>query len=136
MSAAALATESLSADRRSLRLAQPEEPVAVPVRACHRFGDLRQAAEGVAVPGEALFKDHDALELALPFAHQQRAGPQGNPISGLDIASIERGRVSILVCVRFVSNESSHRLIEIPESGGLQGIPSVRRARWAIGEDG
>jgi hypothetical protein len=58
----AFAAHNLSADLRSPRLAQPEEPMAVPIRAGHSFGDLRQAAEVLAVPGEAFFQDHDALE--------------------------------------------------------------------------
>src|SRR5476649_2313695 len=86
---AALALKRLGAGLRPLRLAQPEEPVAVPARAGHRLGDLRQAAEVLAVPGKTFFQDHDALELAPPFAHQQRSWPQGDPIAGLGIASIE-----------------------------------------------
>jgi len=34
--------------------------MAVPVCAGHRLGDLRQAAVGFAVPGEATFQDHHA----------------------------------------------------------------------------
>ena len=43
----------------------------VPVGPGHRFGDLRQAAEGLAVPSEALLQHHDPLEPALPFTHEQ-----------------------------------------------------------------
>jgi hypothetical protein len=49
-----LPPEGLAADLRSLRLTQPKESMAVPVRAGHRIGDLRQAAEVLAVPGKAL----------------------------------------------------------------------------------
>src|ERR1700722_19794356 len=105
---AALAPERLSANGRSLRLAQPEEPVTVPVRPGHRFGDLGQAVEVLAVPGEAFFQDHDALELAMPFAHQKRPGPQGDPIAGLGVAPIERSRVLTALSVRLVSQQSPH----------------------------
>ena len=39
--------------------------MAVPVRFSHRPGDLGQAFEGPAIPGEAFIEDHDPLGLAL-----------------------------------------------------------------------
>jgi hypothetical protein len=118
---AALAPERFGTCLHSVRLAQPKEPMAVPVRARHRFGDLRQAAKVLAVPGETFFQDHDALELALPLTHQQRAGPQGYPIGGLSIAPIEGSRVTPLPD-GLISQQSPHRLTEISESGDLQAV--------------
>jgi hypothetical protein len=120
--AAALASGNLKAGMRFLRLAQPEEPVTIPVRAGHGFGDLGQAAEVLAVPGKAFFQDHDALEFAPPFAHQQRAGPQGDPIPGLGIAPIERSHALTSPSIRLVSQQSPHRFVEIAESGDLQAV--------------
>jgi hypothetical protein len=119
---AALAAQRLSASVCSLRLAQPEEPMAVPVGAGHRFGDLGQAAEALAVPGKAFFQDHDALELALPFAHQQRAGLQGDPFAGVGVTTIERKGISSSLAIRLFSKEPPHRLNEIAESGDLQAV--------------
>jgi hypothetical protein len=118
----ALALERLGPDLRRLSLAQPEEPVAVPARAGHRFGDLGQATEVLAVPVEAFFQNHDAFELALPFADQQRAGPQGDPVASLSIAPIKLGGVVISLFVRLVSKKPAHGLIEIAESGDLQAV--------------
>ena len=39
--------------------------------ACHRPGDLRQAAIGLAIPGEALIEDHHTLEPAIPLTGEQ-----------------------------------------------------------------
>src|SRR5471032_1268455 len=105
---ASLALERLGAGR-PLRLAQPEEPVAVPARAGHRFGDLRQAAEVLAVPGKTFFQDHDALKLASPFAHQQRSWPQGDAIAGVSIAPIEGSCVLTTIPLRLVFQKSPHR---------------------------
>src|SRR5580658_2229053 len=80
----------------SLALTEAEEAVAVPVGPGHRFGDLGQAAEGLAVPSEALFQDHDPLELALPFAHEQRAGLQAYALARLRLAAVERSADTIL----------------------------------------
>src|SRR5208282_1422715 len=55
--------------RDSLSLPKPEEAMAVPVGPRHRPGDLGQAAEGPAIPGEALLEDHDPLKLALPLSN-------------------------------------------------------------------
>ena len=63
--------------------------MAVPVRSGHRLGDLGQAAEGLAIPGEAFLEDHDPLELAIPLSHQQRAGLQADAVSGLRRAPVE-----------------------------------------------
>ena len=55
--------------------------MAVPVRSCHRLGDLGQAAEGLATPDETLLQDHDPLEPPLPFSHEQGAGLQTDALS-------------------------------------------------------
>ena len=60
------------ADRRRSSLKIPEPPT---LRA-RPDGNVTIPAEGLAVPGEALFQDHDPLEPAVPFAHEQRAGLQ------------------------------------------------------------
>ena len=54
--------------------------MAVPACAGHRLGDLRQAAVGLAVPGDALVEDHHTLEPAIPFAGEQSPGLQLGPI--------------------------------------------------------
>jgi len=54
--------------------------MAVPFRTGHRLGDLRQAAIGLAVPDEALVQDDHPLELAVPFAGEQRPRSQLCPI--------------------------------------------------------
>jgi hypothetical protein len=82
----------------NLSLAKPEKAVAVPVRSRHRFGDLGQTAEGLAVPGEAILEDHDPLELAVPFSHQHCAGLQTDAVSLLRRATIEgSGGASVLI---------------------------------------
>ena len=63
--------------------------MAVPVGPGHRFGYLGQAAEGLTIPGEALFQDHDPLEPAVPFAHEQRASLQTQALARLGRAAIE-----------------------------------------------
>ena len=93
-------------------LAKAEEAVAVPVGPGHRFGDLGQAAESLAVPGEALFQDHDPLELALPFTHEQRADLQTDPFSRLRRAPIERSADAILFPR---ANDPSDRFVETAE---------------------
>ena len=58
---------------------QAEEAMAVPARACHRLGDLRQAAVGLAVRGDALIEDHHTLDPALPLPGEQSPGLQPGP---------------------------------------------------------
>jgi hypothetical protein len=43
-------------------------------------GDLEERAISLTVPGEALFDDHHALEIPLPFANQERADFQSEAI--------------------------------------------------------
>ena len=91
----------------------------VPVRSGHRLGDLGQAAEGLAVPGEAFLEDHDPLELAVPLSHQQRAGLQADAVSGLRRPPVEgNGGILILVGAKHPLN----RLVETAEGVGLQSI--------------
>ena len=61
-------------------LPKPEKAMAVPVGPRHRLGDLGQAAESLAIRGEALLQDHDPLEPALPFTNEQRARLQCVPL--------------------------------------------------------
>src|SRR5271165_1786032 len=75
--------------RNGFSLTKPKEAMAVPVRPRHRLGDLRQAAEGLTVPGEAFLEDHDLLNLALPLSHKHRAGLQADAFSRLRNASVE-----------------------------------------------
>jgi hypothetical protein len=70
--------------------------MAVPGGSSYRLGDLGQAAEGLAIPSEALFQDHDPLEPALPFTHEQRADLQTDPFSRLRRAAVERSADGIL----------------------------------------
>jgi len=54
------------------------------VGAGHREGDLGQACVALAVPGKPVREHHDPLQLAIPLARQQRAGPQlgSGPVEG------------------------------------------------------
>ena len=91
----------------------------VPVGSGHRLGDLGQAAEGLAIPGEAFLEDHDPLELALPLSHQQRPGLQANAVSGLRRPPVE-GSGAILFLVR--TKHPLNRLVETTEGVGLKSI--------------
>jgi hypothetical protein len=103
----------------SLSQAKPEEAMAVPGGPGHRIGDLGQAAEGLAIPSEALFQDHDPLEPALPLAHEQRAGHQTQALARLGRAAVERSADAILLPR---ANDPSDRLVEIAERVGLEPV--------------
>src|SRR5208337_1392140 len=83
---AGLAPSAIPSLTRSVdfSLPKPEEAVAVPVCSGHRLGDLRQAAEGLAIPGEAFFEYHHALELSSPFPDEQSAGLEADAAFGSD----------------------------------------------------
>ena len=104
------------ARRSRLSLAKPEEAMTVPVRSGHRLGDLGQAAEGLAIPDETLLQDHDPLEPALPFSHQQGAGLQTDALSRLRRPPVERsGGIIVLLGAkhpldRFVETAKGVRL--------------------------
>src|SRR5260370_4156172 len=98
----------------------------VPIRSGHRLGDLGQAAEGLAIPGEAFLEDHDPLELAIPFSRQQRAGRQADAVSSLRCAPVEgHGGASVLVGAKRPLN----RLVETAELIGPF-TPTEVAARW------
>ncbi len=70
---------STPSSRPVLRLrfiAQAEKPGAIPARASDREGDLGQAGVGLAVPGKPVSEHHDPLQVTIPLARQQGAGPQ------------------------------------------------------------
>jgi hypothetical protein len=99
-----------------LSLPEAEEAMTVPVGSGDRFGDLGETAKGPAIPGEAFLKDHDPLELAIPLAHQQRAGLQADAVSGLRRSSIEaNGGVLILIGAK----DPLDQLVETTEGVGL-----------------
>src|SRR5271165_5513510 len=100
-------------------LPKPEEVMAVPGGPGHRLGDLGQAAEGLAIPGEAFLQDHNPLEPALPFTHEQRAGLQTHALARLRPAAVERSADAI-VFPR--ANDPSDRFVEIAKSVRLQSI--------------
>ena len=106
--------------------------MAVPVGPGHRFGDLGQAAEGLAVPGEALFQDHDPLELALPFTHEQRADLQTDPFSRLRRAPVERSADAILLPR---AKDPSDRFVETAERVRLEptGQHPYQKPAWKMG---
>src|SRR5271156_2201667 len=116
----------------SLSLAKPEEAMAVPVGPGHRFGDLGQAAEGLAIPSEALFQDHDPLEPAVPFTHEQRAGPQTQALSRLRPAAVERSDDAILFPR---AKDPSDRFVEIAEGVRLEptGQDPYQKPAWKMG---
>jgi hypothetical protein len=72
----------------SLRLVpQTEETGAVPMRAGYGERDLAQALVGLAVPGEAIVKHHDAMRHAFMLADKQRARPNNDPGSDANIGT-------------------------------------------------
>src|ERR1700677_3658941 len=105
--------------RGSLSLVKPEEAMAVPIRPGHRLGGLGQAAEGLAIPNEALFQDHDPLEPAVPFAHEQRAGLQTQALARPRSATVERSAGTILFPR---TKDSSDRFVEIAERVALEPV--------------
>jgi len=104
---------------KSLSLPEPEEAMAIPIGPSHRFGDLGQAAEGLTVPSEALFQDHDPLEPAVPFTHEQRAGLQTHAIARPRRAAVERSADAILFSR---AKDPSDRFVEITERIGLEPV--------------
>jgi hypothetical protein len=89
--------------------------MAVPVGSGHRLGDLGQTAEGLAVPGEALLEDHDPLEPAIPFSHEEATGLQADAVPCLGRATLETsGRVASLRG----SKDPSDRFVET--AGGVR----------------
>jgi hypothetical protein len=93
--------------------------MAVPGGPGHRFGDLGQAAEGLAIPSEALVQDHDPLEPTVPFTHEQRAGPQTQALACLRRAAVERSADAILFPR---AKDPSDRFVEIAERVGLEPV--------------
>src|SRR5208337_4002207 len=102
---------------------QPEEPMAIPVRARHRLGDLREAAIGLAVPGETFVQDHHSFELAVPFAGKQRPGSKLGPFTGRRDPSGERSiaRRSKRLALR-LPDDAQRLLVEAAKRGGLDAI--------------
>src|ERR1700733_13744877 len=108
---------ALTRARRSLADEAPPETTSVrllywkdgagPGGSSYRLGDLGQAAEGLAIPSEALFQDHDPLEPALPFAHEQRAGLQTHALARLRRAAVERSADAILFPRRILRTDLS-----------------------------
>ena len=97
--------------------------MAVPVRARHRLGDLREAAIGLAVPGETLVQDHHSFELAVPFAGEQRPGSKLGPFTGRRDPSGERSiaRRSKRLALR-LPDDAQRLLVEAAKRGGLDAI--------------
>ena len=106
--------------------------MAVPVGPGHRLGDLGQAAEGLAVPSEALLQDHDPLEPALPFTHEQRAGLQTHALSRLRRAAVERSADAILFPG---AKDPPDRFVETAEGVGLEPIGQHfhQQPAWEMG---
>src|SRR5271165_6435204 len=111
---APLALSAVSCLTRSigLSLPEPKEAMAVPVGPRHRLGDLGQAAEGLAIPGEALLEDHDPLEPTLPFTDKQRARLQSDALSRLRGAPV-KGNAAAFVLLG--AKDPSDRFVEIAE---------------------
>ena len=106
--------------------------MAVPGGPGHRLGDLRQAAEGPAIPGEAFLQDHNPLEPALPFTHEQRAGLQTPALARLRRAAIERSADAVLFPR---AKDPSDRFVEIAKSVRLQptGQHPYQKPAWKMG---
>jgi hypothetical protein len=91
----------------------------VPVGSGHRPGDMGQAAEGLAIPGEAVLEDQDPLELAPPLSREQRPGLEADSVSGLRRPSVEgSGDVLLLTGAKHPLD----RFVETTEGIGLQAI--------------
>ena len=87
--------------------------MAVPGGPGHRLGDLGQAAEGPAIPSEALFQDHDPLEPSIPLSHQQRTSLQANAVSRLRRAAVEgSGKIIVLSGAK----DPPDRFVETPNA--------------------
>jgi len=93
--------------------------MAIPIGPGHRLGDLGQAAEGPAIPGEAFLQDHDPLEPAFPFSHQQSAYLQADAVARLRRAAVERS-ANAIVFPR--AKDPSDRFVDIAERVGLQPV--------------
>ena len=93
--------------------------MAVPVGPGHCFGDLGQAAESLTVPSEALFQDHDPLELAVPFSQEQRAGLQTQALARLRQTAVKR---SARATFFRGAKDPSDRFVDIAERVGLEPI--------------
>ena len=104
----------------------------VPVRSGHRLCDPRQAAEGLAIPGEAFLQDHDPLELAFPFTHEQRADLQVDAVARLRRAAVE-GSADPIVFPR--AKDPSDRSVEIAKRIGLEpvGHHPYQKPAWKMG---
>ena len=81
---------------------------------------------------EALFQDHDPLEPAAPFTHEQRAGPQTQAFSGLRRAAVERSADAILFPR---AKDSSDRFVETAEGVRLEptGQHPYQKPAWKMG---
>jgi hypothetical protein len=106
--------------------------MAVPGGSSYRLGDLGQAAEGLAIPSEALFQDHDPLEPALPFTHEQRAGLQTQALARLRRAAVERSADAILFPE---PKDPSDRFVETTERVRLEPIGQHphQQPAWKMG---
>jgi hypothetical protein len=108
--------------------------MAVPAGPGHRLGDLGQAAEGLATPGEAFLQDHDPLELAFPFSHQKSADLQADAVARLRRAAVERNGDATLFPG---AKDPSDRFVEIAEGVGLEPVGQhfhqEPAGRWAGG---
>ncbi len=113
-------------------LPKPEEAMAVPVGPRHRLGDLGQAAESLAIPGEALLQDHDPLEPALPFTNEQRASLQCDALPSLWGAPVE-GDTGAIILLRLVWQTCPNRWLYPPRQFGaatrVSGMAALRRER-------
>src|SRR5271165_4382343 len=85
----------------------------------HRLGDLGQAAESLAIPGEAFLQDHDPLEPALPFTNEQCPGLQCDALPSLWGAPVEGDAGAIVL---LGSKVPPDRFVEIAESVRLESI--------------
>ena len=103
-----------------LRRSQAEEAVTVPARAGHRFGDLGEAAIGLAIPGEALFQDRHPFQPAFPFTDQHCSRSQIDPLPRRGDASFKqtafRGVGSL---ASRLTNDAQRCVVETAERGGL-----------------
>jgi hypothetical protein len=104
--------------RNGLSLPKTEEAMTAPVGSGHRLGDLGEAAEGLATPGEAVLEDHDPLELAIPLS-PSRAPPSCRRRLGSERPPVERNAALVLPAG---PKHPLNRFVETAEGVSLQTI--------------
>ena len=113
-------------------MTKAEDAMTVPVGPRHRLGDLRQVAEGLAVEAKPSSKIMTRSSLPLLLTHEQRAGLQVDPVSGLRRAAVETSADAILFPR---AKDPSDRFVETAERVRLEptGQHFHQEPAWKMG---